>query len=190
MQDIATSKEEGARTGASRYTAAKPCKHGHAPVRYVNGGGCCECNLRKWEKIKRDPEKMAASRQRWNASAKAKDVKRQWRLRRPKYTWACKATDAARARALRDGRPFNLDKEYVDSITPDVCPVFGTPFVFYGQAISPTSPSLDCFKPELGYVKGNVEVISLKANAIKSNATVEEVETVAAWMRRTIAAKA
>jgi len=38
------------------------------------------------------------------------------------------------------------------------------------------SPSLDRINPALGYVKGNVWVISFKANAIKQNATVQELE--------------
>lgn len=37
-------------------------------------------------------------------------------------------------------------------------------------------PSLDKIIPKLGYVKGNVWVVSNKANRIKSNATIEELE--------------
>jgi hypothetical protein len=45
----------------------------------------------------------------------------------------------------------------------------------------PHSPSLDRRVPELGYVKGNVEVISMKANAIKSYAAPEEIMLVARY---------
>lgn len=37
-------------------------------------------------------------------------------------------------------------------------------------------PSLDKIIPKLVYVKGNVWVVSNKANRIKSNATIEELE--------------
>jgi hypothetical protein len=45
-----------------------------------------------------------------------------------------------------------------------------------------SSPSLDRIRPELGYVPGNVAVISYKANAIKQGATPEELRAVADWL--------
>ena len=38
------------------------------------------------------------------------------------------------------------------------------------------SPSLDRIIPEKGYVKGNIIVVSLKANTMKNNATIEEIK--------------
>jgi len=38
------------------------------------------------------------------------------------------------------------------------------------------SPSIDRMNPKLGYVKGNVRVISQLANGMKQHATLEEVE--------------
>lgn len=80
------------------------------------------------------------------------------------------------------GIPFDLCEEDFD--IPAVCPVLGIPLMF-AEGGSPTdnSPSLDKFIPELGYVKGNVAVISMKANRMKSNATVEDVERLLNWMR-------
>lgn len=45
------------------------------------------------------------------------------------------------------------------------------------------SPSLDRVNPEWGYEPGNIAVISLAANRIKSSATADDLERVAAWMR-------
>lgn len=45
------------------------------------------------------------------------------------------------------------------------------------------SYSIDRLIPELGYVKGNVVVISYKANTIKNNATVDDLEKVLAWLK-------
>ena len=39
-----------------------------------------------------------------------------------------------------------------------------------------SSPSLDKVIPSLGYVKGNIWVISYRANTIKNNCTFEEIE--------------
>lgn len=48
----------------------------------------------------------------------------------------------------------------------------------------PNSPSLDKIVPELGYVKGNIVVVSLRANQIKSDATIEELQAVAKFYNR------
>ena len=63
------------------------------------------------------------------------------------------------------------------------CPVLGLPLYRNsgGAAQGPNSPSLDRIDPDLGYVRGNVKVISARANSIKSNATPEELLRVAAY---------
>ncbi|SKB50487.1 hypothetical protein SAMN05660880_01353 [Luteibacter sp. 22Crub2.1] len=63
------------------------------------------------------------------------------------------------------------------------CPVLGLPLYRNsgGAAQGPNSPSLDRIDPALGYVQGNVKVISSRANAIKSNASPEELLRVAAY---------
>ena len=44
------------------------------------------------------------------------------------------------------------------------------------------TPSLDRFVPNLGYVKGNIRVISFRANRLKSDATIDEMRQVLAYM--------
>lgn len=68
-------------------------------------------------------------------------------------------------RAKEHGIPFTL--EQMDVPWPARCPVFGTPFV-HGTEMG---PSLDKIVPEKGYVRGNVAVISRRANAMKSDCT-------------------
>jgi hypothetical protein len=48
---------------------------------------------------------------------------------------------------------------------------------------NPNAPSLDKVDPTLGYVKGNVRVISMRANWLKQDATVEQLEQIARYMR-------
>jgi hypothetical protein len=45
------------------------------------------------------------------------------------------------------------------------------------------SPSLDKIIPSLGYVRGNVQVISQRANSIKRDATLAELELLVQNMR-------
>ena len=77
-------------------------------------------------------------------------------------------------RAKKNNIPFNL--EYTDVIIPEKCPILEIPIFRGNKRHIPNSPSLDRLIPELGYVKGNVRVISYKANTMKSDASVEEIK--------------
>ncbi len=88
---------------------------------------------------------------------------------------------ACKARAKKDGIPFNLTKD--DIIIPEFCPVFGIKLERGTKGFHESSPSLDKIKPKLGYVKGNVVVVSFKANRMKQNATIEELEQLAKFYR-------
>lgn len=76
---------------------------------------------------------------------------------------------SARNRAKKYNLPFNITHE--DIIVPEFCPYLGIKLVPFSEW---SSPSLDKIIPELGYVKGNIQVISTKANTMKNNATQDE----------------
>lgn len=80
---------------------------------------------------------------------------------------------AAKCRAKERGLPFDI--ELKDIIIPNICPLLSIPLI-KSKSWSPNCPSLDRIIPSLGYVKGNVWVISGKANVMKSDATLEEME--------------
>jgi hypothetical protein len=70
---------------------------------------------------------------------------------------------------------------------PEFCPALGIKLEWNtGRRASAnrTSPSLDRVKPELGYVKGNVVVVSNRANHLRNNATAEELRRVAEYAAR------
>jgi hypothetical protein len=172
-------------SGQTTYISAKACKHGHGHHRNTANGACTECAriaARERERIV-DPAKNAVWQKTWNNSGKAYKAKMAWKARDPKNAWACSAAGGARARASKFGLACDVDKEYIRSILTDTCPVFGVQFVWYGKKLSAFSPSLDRIRPELGYVRGNVVVISQRANAIKSDATAEEIAKVLEWLR-------
>jgi len=84
-----------------------------------------------------------------------------------------------RSRAKRRGVPFNL--RLADIHVPDACPVLGIPIILGPvgkKGGAPNSPSLDRIDPDQGYVQGNVRVVSNRANTLKNNATIEELELV------------
>jgi DNA replicative helicase MCM subunit Mcm2 (Cdc46/Mcm family) len=79
---------------------------------------------------------------------------------------------AARTRAKEQG--IQIDIEIEDVVVPEFCPVLGIKLSVDGTKNN--SPSLDRIVPERGYTKGNVRVISWRANWIKNNATPDEIE--------------
>lgn len=89
----------------------------------------------------------------------------------------------AKGRAKAQNVPFDLTIS--DIVIPSHCPILG---IALEQGDKPggqdNSPSLDKIVPSLGYVKGNIAVISHKANKMKSNATTAEVEALLNWMTR------
>ena len=81
--------------------------------------------------------------------------------------------NAAKSRAAKAGREFDIDLS--DIAIPTVCPVLG---------INMETPSLDRINSSKGYVKGNVRVISMRANMLKSNATIEELTLIIEDLKR------
>ena len=83
---------------------------------------------------------------------------------------------SAKQRSKKYNIPFNL--ELNDIVIPDVCPVLGIQLV-QGDGVSfDGSPTVDRILPQLGYTKGNIIIISMKANRIKNNATLNELKKV------------
>jgi hypothetical protein len=89
-----------------------------------------------------------------------------------------------RARAKKLGLPFNLSLD--DIQIPEVCPILGIPLARNEGKLGPAhnSPSVDRVIPELGYVKGNVQIISTRANVMKNDASPEELRKFAAWVNQ------
>ena len=87
---------------------------------------------------------------------------------------------AARTRAAAENLPFDL--EWTDLVMPTHCPVLGFPLSQTFGPVADDSPSLDKFIPSKGYVSDNVAVISRRANIIKSNSSLEELQKLVKWM--------
>lgn len=84
-----------------------------------------------------------------------------------------------RGRCSRSGMPFDLTLE--DIVVPKRCPVLGMKLkirVDHGKKYDDT-PSIDRIDNRLGYVKGNVIIVSWRANRLKSDATPKELRRLA-----------
>ena len=82
--------------------------------------------------------------------------------------------ETAKARARAKGREFSIDVG--DIVIPPTCPILGIPLVLTNTKQQPNSPSLDRIDSSQGYVKGNVRVISWRANTLKKDATIAEIK--------------
>lgn len=78
----------------------------------------------------------------------------------------------ARHRAKRDGIPCLLTRG--DVTIPKTCPILGIKLKVGNRKDHDASPTIDKIIPSKGYIKGNVVVISHRANRIKSDATLPE----------------
>lgn len=141
------------------------------------------------------PTSMEKARRFWNKSA---EKRKQLRLDDPEFRlrdnqkivgrqreWFAAdprrvMVQSARHRAKKAGVPCTIG---VDDFTiPECCPVLGIRLQrAEGQrgGMNYASPSLDRIRPERGYVPGNVVVVSMRANLIKNNASMDELRQIA-----------
>ncbi len=83
---------------------------------------------------------------------------------------------SAKHRAKVLGIPFSITLE--DILIPEFCPILGIRLERNKNTRGPrlNSPTLDRRDNELGYVPGNIAVISYKANTCKSDLTKEQLK--------------
>lgn len=93
-----------------------------------------------------------------------------------------KMLNRAKERAKKNNIPFSITEK--DIVIPEYCPILGIKLEHHRgkSGAYKNSPSLDKIVPELGYVPGNVRVISQLANQCKGNATKEEMLKFAHWV--------
>ncbi len=116
-----------------------------------------------------------------NNKERVRELARTWYLNnRARHNFS-----QAKARAKRNGIPFDLT--FDELVFPNECPVLGIPLFFkQGAGPGPNSPSFDRIDPSKGYVQGNVQVISHRANVMKNDASKEELRKFAEWINRSL----
>ena len=109
-------------------------------------------NKTKMEKYRQNPEEALAKQKAWKINNLEKYL-----------------LQSARARSKKQNVPFSI--VVADIQIPEVCPYLGIKIEPFSEW---NSPSLDKIVPELGYVKGNIQVISTLANTMKSKSSLEQ----------------
>ena len=132
---------------------------------------CRECDAAYFQSKNSDPEWRKRHIQR------AKDRRVRLKHEDPMELWAYDAIANARQRAKRAGVLCDIDLDYVRSLVVSTCPLLGLPLLYAQPKLSDNSPTLDRKSPTLGYTKGNLAVISHRANRLKSDSSIEELDT-------------
>lgn len=168
------SKKEAEEKGSIFYYTGKPCKHGHLSERLVKGGSCRQCRIEVSAKLRN------SNREEYNKYCREKK-KEHYSKEKRRTNYVNKRNSemfyAAKNRAKKHKISFTITLD--DIIIPDVCPVFNVPLNMNDRLFA---PSLDRIDNNLGYVKGNVKVISAKANRLKNNGTVDELKKIIEYM--------
>lgn len=89
---------------------------------------------------------------------------------------------SAKARANKNGLAFDITIN--DIHIPNFCPNLDIPLECSVGKVSQNSPSIDRKIPSLGYIKGNIQVISHLANSMKNCATPYLLLKFAEWVIR------
>lgn len=93
----------------------------------------------------------------------------------------------ARKRAKKFDLPCTL--KHSDIVIPEFCPILG---IKLERGVKDNNrdcaPSLDRILPQFGYVKENVAVMSYRANRLKNDGSVEEIEKLLTWLKSVTAA--
>jgi hypothetical protein len=164
-----------------------------------------EIYARHKERYHNDPEykaKILAQKAQYYQNKKANDpnyIQKRQQYNKTNKDYFCKkakeynaarpfhyAFNRLRQRANRNNLPFDLDEEYLVSLWTGFCAIFGTPLQLpYSTAHQvPDKATIDKVVPELGYVKGNVQWVSNRANIIKSFGNADEHSKIAEYIRQ------
>ena len=106
-----------------------------------------------------------------NRSKKHRDKLRE---ANPKLYSARQMYSSSQKRAKKFKLDFDITSDYLYSLCVDNCIILNTKIKYGGGDVNKFSASLDRINPKLGYVKGNVRIISNLSNMMKSSATEEE----------------
>lgn len=132
----------------------------------------------------KNKDKIAESRRKQHAKNPEafRERTRKWERTNPEKVLYKAAKNRAKA------KEWDFDIEIEDVVIPTHCPLLGIELVPRqgGHGAQDASPSLDRIDASKGYVKGNVWVISAIANRIKTNATPEQIMTVAQNLQKLV----
>ena len=156
MQNLPKSKEEAILCGSKFYFSGIPCSRNHI------------CNRR----TRTDKCELCAKEINQKSALKNKDKIQQRHISDKKANPKKYLLAGALSRSAKYGYPCSISLD--DIVIPEICPILNIKLEINSGKYKDNSPSLDKIIPHLGYIPGNIMVISMRANMIKNNASVDE----------------
>jgi hypothetical protein len=145
------------------------------PERPHKGRNMCNACYSKWQ-VSLNPERYKAYR----TSPKSKERLRNYvRVRRRLFPERYLLAEV-RSRSRKLGLECNL--EISDISIPKVCPILGIPLTKNDGHQRDNSASIDRINLSKGYVRGNIAIVSMRANRLKNNATLSEMLLITDYM--------
>ena len=172
---IIKNRADAIKDGDKTYFTGKPCKHGHISERLIMGA-CLECK-KLIDKNYKENNKSHIKEYHKNYSKENYSTEK--RRKQYRENIESELLNHAKNRAKKKNLDFNLEKN--DIVIPDFCPVFGIKIGFHNKQNVPTLDRIDNTK---GYIKGNIEIISSKANRLKNNGTIDDFERIINYMKK------
>lgn len=157
---------EAIKAGRKRYFIPTPCVYGHISERLVSNRSCISCSTEKKLQWASDNKALLSKRKRERRAANP-EKERNYERGRYKADPRPKMITAAKRRAKERGIIFDISIDDIEM--PATCPLLGIKLCVGGGAVKDNSPSIDRIKNSLGYIKGNVIVVSHIANRCKGN---------------------
>lgn len=183
--DIISAKEAKDKN-QSQYFTGHACPKGHIAPRFVSTHACTVCvaaKAQQWRATHKEHRRIY--RNKWNKENKNKVRAHRKKFQPKARAWQNKNRTKnvlpyliyqAKARAKKKQIPFDITT--ADLLLPKTCPVLGIPIILGKKKQVDGSPTIDRIIPNRGYVRGNICVISAKANRIKNDALLEELKKV------------
>jgi hypothetical protein len=128
-----------------------------------------------------DPEKQKNKHKKW--SKHNKDHLKQYRQKRREQNPLSYVLNHLKKRAKDKKFEFNLTIQDLKDVWTDICPVFGIKMEFNKNEKGDNSYSVDRIDSTKGYTKNNICIISWRANRLKCDASLEELEKIVQYMR-------
>jgi hypothetical protein len=105
------------------------------------------------------------------------------RTENPMMLWAKDTLTISRQRAKKKGREHTITLEWLLANTNSICPLLNIPITYGAQKHDDHVASLDRKDPNKGYTPDNCTVISTRANRIKNDASLAELELITMNLR-------
>lgn len=105
------------------------------------------------------------------------------RLKDPMLLWAKDTIAISKQRAKKKNREHTLTLDWLLNHANSICPLLNIPIIYGAQKRDDHVASLDRKDPLKGYTPDNCTVISTRANRIKNDATLTELELITMNLR-------